>query len=83
MNLTCLKCHHSAEVDTGDETDPTKLIYRCSECGSRCAYGELMPRLAVAPRDSKWIVLHVDGVRCKVDRDFAFDFARNILSLKR
>lgn len=83
MILTCLKCNHSAEVDTKGETDPLKLIYRCSECGARVAHGELMPKLAVAPSDKLWIVLHVDGQTVKLDRDYAFQFAANIISLRK
>ena len=79
MTFTCPKCGH---IDSPpDGPPPEESVLQCGECGAWIAYGELMPRLMVAPEGSRWIVVSFDEQTYKLPRVLADALAVNLRSL--
>ncbi len=83
--LSCLRCHHSDEVDTGGlsaEEFASGCVLKCSECSARMAYGSLIPRMVVSAED-KFVTLSIDGVKHRMDRAFALELCINLISVSK
>lgn len=80
----CGYCGHESEV----EHDPGRTILKCSECGTRIAFGSTMPKVYVTPHvDRRFLSVKFeprrggDVVEVTLDRQFWGDVAIEVLSV--
>jgi len=86
----CPACGHNSPYG-----NPKGHVLRCSECGSRIAYGRAMPRVVVEPcEDRRFVSMrleawdrHVRGWAVEhtmvVDKDYARAIWHNVESISR
>jgi hypothetical protein len=80
--LVCGGCGHTDTV----ANDPSTWLYKCDQCGARTAFGQLMPAVRVLPDvDKRFVVVRFTWGRkevdARIDRDYAVDLARELLSV--
>jgi hypothetical protein len=96
MQIQCLACGRPWDVpndsDLSDAQFVTANIFKCSECGARTAYGQLMPRIVEEPfvddRGHQFLRIRFQDPTTKadvyvvdLDPQYAASHAKNTLSL--
>lgn len=97
--FTCPACgHQSADIRGGDAArqgvPPAKDIVKCGECGTRIAYGIVLPRVIVTPHpdDPRFVQIifqdrrkdaKIGEASITVDRGYGAAIATNLASICR
>ena len=86
MIFECMKCGHKAEPTIPEGEEPTRFedgVWKCDECATFMAYGEIVTRVVVGlDATQRWVCFGVgDGVTFKLPKAVAMLLALNIRSV--